>query len=353
MYRATGRESLTARGKLHLLRTELANTPSAVFEDLFAQCLLCGACENVCPRELPIRRLIIESRSHFSSFYGRHGLQKSLARQALSRTILLEGLVKAGIALENLSLIPKDSGLRIKLGLLEKNAGPEPDKKQQRETGKFHFSSAVSYFTGCVARYLQPSIAEATRRLACGPGGNIPYEPQDQMCCGLAAWSAGKKEEAKRLAKMNIEAFALTSGPILTSCASCSAHLMLYPEFFPDDTRWQEKAEQFSSRVKEFSSFMLEQKGEKAFRAFDRPRVFYHEPCHLRFDRKNREAPRTLLQMVDNAIFVETEEGQHCCGQGGLFHLGYPELADRIFSTAYDACHKVNPGIVVTSCSSC
>jgi glycolate oxidase iron-sulfur subunit len=71
VYRVTGRESLAARGKLHLLGTELAGRPSAAFEDLFAQCLLCGACEDVCPRELPIRGLIVEARSRFSSLYGR------------------------------------------------------------------------------------------------------------------------------------------------------------------------------------------------------------------------------------------------------------------------------------------
>ena len=49
VFRADGREVLTARGKMHLLTTELVEKPSAVFEDRFSRCLLCGACEQVCP----------------------------------------------------------------------------------------------------------------------------------------------------------------------------------------------------------------------------------------------------------------------------------------------------------------
>ena len=41
MFRITGREPVTARGKLHLLSTPLAEEPSGHFQDVFAQCLLC------------------------------------------------------------------------------------------------------------------------------------------------------------------------------------------------------------------------------------------------------------------------------------------------------------------------
>jgi glycolate oxidase iron-sulfur subunit len=353
VYRVTGRESLAARGKLHLLGTDLAGRPSAAFEDLFAQCLLCGACEDVCPRQLPIRGLIVEARSRFSSLYGQHGLQRWLVRRVLSSTALLERLVQTGLVLENLPLLPRDSGLRLKLGLLERGQTGKKDSGQETAAGSGRTPSEVSYFTGCLAGYLQPSIADAVRRLLQHFSGRPADEPQAQRCCGLAAWSAGNKDEAVRLAKRNIDAFASSTGPVLASCVSCFAHLKRYAGLFPDDPGWREKAERFSARVREFSSFMLEMNCTSVFRAPDRPRIMYHEPCHLRFDKENREGPRTLLRQIDRAVIVEPEGGQRCCGQGGLFHLGYPDLAERIFSKACEGALETGADIVVTGCSGC
>lgn len=353
VYRVTGRESLTARGKLHLLGTDLAAGPSAGFEDLFSQCLLCGACESVCPRELPVRRLIVDARSRFSFLYGRHGLRRSLVRRVLSRPALIEGLVKAGLALGNLPLLPKDSGLRIKLGLLEGERAGKPAGRTGEAFLSADTPNGVGYFVGCLAGYLQPSIADATRRLVRHFGG-VPVEaPRDQRCCGLAAWSAGDMDAALHLAKTNIRAFASSSGPVLTSCTSCFAHLKRYPELFQGDSGWREKALRFSSRVREFSSFVLQLSPGAPFRASARFRLLYHEPCHLRFGGEDRDAPRILLRSIDRTALVEPEGGPHCCGQGGLFYLGYPELADRIFTMAWKAYAEAGADIVVTGCSSC
>lgn len=353
VYRVTGHESLTARGRLHLLGTDLAVAPSARFEDLFSQCLLCGACESVCPRGLPVRRLIVAARSRFSFLYGRHGLRRSLARRVLSSPPLLEGLVQAGLVLENLPLLPKDSGLRIKLGLLERAPESRPAGRTAEASRAADETAEVNYFAGCLAGYLQPSIADATRRLVRHCGGGSVDEPRHQRCCGLAAWSAGDMDQAVRLAKKNIEAFSFSPGPILTSCASCFAHLKRYPELFPEDSGWREKAERFSGRVREFSSFLLGLSPPGPYRVSSRLRILYHEPCHLRFGGEDREAPRALLRAVDRAVLVEPEGGPRCCGQGGLFHLGYPELAERIFSSAWEAYAKAGADIVVTGCSGC
>jgi glycolate oxidase iron-sulfur subunit len=352
VYRVTGRESLTARGKLHLLGTGLAAAPSPVFQDLFAQCLLCGACEQACPRGLPIRNLIVEARSRFPALYGRHSLRKAAARFALGRPALLEGLVQAGVLLSNLELLPADSGLRLKLGLLTQGRAAQPFG-EETSTVPPAGGESIQYFAGCLARYLQPSVAQATGRLVQGLSGKPLHTPQEQACCGLAAWSSGNQEEARRLAKRNIRAFAGSSGPIVTSCASCSAHLARYPELFAGDPRWLEEAEQFSTRVREFTSFILAASGPAVLRAREPRRVYYHQPCHLRYDPDKAGVAGTLLRQVAGVIVAEPEAGPQCCGQGGLFHLGYPELADRIFATAHAACSATAADLVVTSCSGC
>jgi glycolate oxidase iron-sulfur subunit len=349
----TGRETLTARGKLHLLATELADSPSSHFQDIFARCLLCGACEDNCSRQLPIREQIVQARSAFPHLYGRHPLKRALVRMALSKPALLEGLVRAGLSLSRLSLLPAESGLRIKLGLLEDQATTGPGSRDQQSPAQIPGKTGLSYFSGCLARYLQPSISEATVALAGDVTGQAPYAPDAQVCCGLAAWSAGRIEEARALARKNIEAFAQAPGPILTSCASCSSHLLKYPTLFADDPQWREKAETFSRRVKEFTSFMNESLPAGKLEAVHPARVYYHEPCHLRFAKGHRGAAVQLLGKISNTSLINSAEGSHCCGQGGLFHLGYPELADKIFSQAYDQLSRRGANVVLTTCSGC
>ena len=353
VYTVTGRESLTARGKLHLLGTDLADILSGNYQDLFSQCLLCGACENVCPRHLPIRDCIVEARARFSLFYGQHGLQKSVVRMTLARPGLLEGLVKAGISLKNLSILPEDSGLRLKLGLLENTRKADVSSPPADEQEAAAARENVTYFTGCLARFLQPSIARATLQLYRKTSGRRFDIPDAQACCGLAAWSSGKKEEARALARKNIAAFQDTSGPIVTSCASCSSFLTFYPDLFENEPEWREKAALFSKRIREFASFFLEEKVDCQLGPAPSLRLYYHEPCHLRFAKEKRDAPRKLIDQIGKIRRVDREDKAGCCGQGGLFHVGYPELSGKIFSRVYRLLLEVDAEIVVTTCSGC
>jgi glycolate oxidase iron-sulfur subunit len=347
VFRVDGRESMTARGKMHLLATDFADRPSAVFENLFSRCLLCGACEQVCPRNLPITDIVSRARSRFSTFYGRGGLQKVAARSVLARPGLLEGLVRAGISLKRIHALPAHSGLRLRLGLLEeRNREPEIENRDALPAG-----SEISYFTGCFARHLQPSVARATKKLLyqCNYDTAVPAA---QCCCGLAAWSAGKREQARSLAKKNIQAFAAVKGPVITSCASCSSHLFTYPDLFAKDDPWHERAQQFADRVQEFSSFFGRELSVAIAAADDQVKVFYHDPCHLRFSENGQTAPRNLLTAIGFKL-VEPDNGPSCCGQGGLFHLGYPETSDKIFYKISSSLPGLQPDYITTTCSGC
>jgi len=362
VFRVDGRESMTARGKMHLLATDLADHPSAVFENLFSQCLLCGACEQVCPRNLPLTDIISKARSRFSTFYGRGGLQKVVARSVLARPGLLERLVRAGISLKRINGLPAHSGLRLKLGLLETRSPKKgtdlsfclhkglgrPEKHKKINLSPF---SDISYFTGCLARHLQPSVAEATGELLvrCGQSSHVPV---DQYCCGLAAWSAGRRDQARILARKNIEAFESLSGPIITSCASCSSHLFTYPHLFSKDDLWHRRAQQFADRVQEFTAFFCEYLPEPQPDTGSSLQIFCHDPCHLRFTANGQETPRALLARMGLQI-VEPENGPSCCGQGGLFHLAYPETSAKIFHTIHSRALACQPDCITTTCSGC
>jgi glycolate oxidase iron-sulfur subunit len=181
------------------------------------------------------------------------------------------------------------------------------------------------------------------------------HTPADQHCCGLAAWSAGKRKQARELARKNIQAFADSEGPIITSCASCSSHLLAYPTLFTENDPWHDKALAFAERVQEFTSFFdakLPGLARTENPQHPEQRVFYHDPCHLRCKEKGMSSPRSLLQKIGVQI-VEPENGPRCCGQGGLFHIACPEHSAQIFAKSSKQALADSPDYITTTCSGC
>ncbi len=345
VFRAEGRESLTARGRLHLL-AQYSGQPSAALADIFSRCLLCGACEQVCPRQLPITRLIAEARSRFSLLQGPASLHKTAACAVLARPALLDSLMKIGLILNHLLALPKNSGLRLKLALAEECRVPVlqplPENVPQDS------ADGLLYFTGCFSRHVQPSITTATKGLLrrCGLAARIPA---DQCCCGLAVWSSGGIKQARKLAQRNIAAFSGT-GVVLTSCASCSSHLRSYPRLFAKNDPWHEQAQAFAARVQEFCSFFNER---LHFASEHRGlRVFYHDPCHLRFEPDGMTAPRALLKKK-GFVITEPEDDLLCCGQGGLFHIACPKTSAKIFARCSGKALAGQPNYITSTCSGC
>ncbi len=353
VYRVTGRESLTARGRLHLLTTDLAESPSSHFADLFSACLLCGRCEEVCSRGLPITTLVAECRQRFGFRAGRHWLRRSLVRRSLSHPDLLGALARTGQLLGRMPGLAAGSGLRLRLGILEDDPGrPASLPALRQPVLRPKDEHRIGYFSGCFAIHLQPSIARRAIALATRSAGGPLVMPKQQTCCGLAAWSAGRIEEAKRLAAVNIGAFSRSSGPVLVSCASCFAHLRRYGELFADDPAMQDRAERFSARVTDIMTYLVQAASLRVQQRAD-CRVWYHEPCHLRrFPEASRAAAR-LLQQTAGFSLVTPPGFSRCCGQGGLFHLGYPELSGKIFQRSLDSLLSHCPEIITTTCSGC
>ncbi len=340
VFKETGRESHCARGKLHLFQHD-PDLGSDYFNALLAKCIQCGACDDICPRNLQPSLTIRHWRGQQRLSKTPKGYSAYLARHILNSTPLLS---VSSHTLSLLKKLPAASGLRQKIQFLlpHRNSPitkPRPDA-----------NTTLLYYPGCLARHFQTDIEAATRYLAslCGYTLSIP---EQASCCGIASSSSGKKAEAQGQALQNIEAYAGT-GPILTSCGSCYAQLMGYPDLFSPQSPEHHAAETFASRVEEFSSFFLGQDRLESHQPA--PAVYYHDPCHLRFGKQHIiNEPRQLLRNITGQAVVNNEIPLGCCGQGGLFELANPGLAQAIFIKAEQKVTGTEPATVVTTCSSC
>jgi glycolate oxidase iron-sulfur subunit len=369
VFQVTGHEAHGARGKQHLKSSLSEAERSPIFADIFSKCLLCGACLEACPCDLDTPKLLIETRGELPRLSGLSFIN-FISRKSLLHPHLIAGLSRVGSAANRLlaDYLPQQSGLRLRLLSFDEDVLQLPDRSfletlqhvdKKGETLDSEIKEqAINYFTGCFANHLQPEIAEKTSYLVSRVSGAEPLTPPEQTCCGMAALAAGKIEESRDLAKKNIQAYEDNELPILVSCSSCYFQLMSYEELFEGDTIWQERASRFAARLREFSTYFhkelsgsLEQSGpaEKD----TKQRIFYHDPCHLRFKLQVTEEPRRLLKLFKEVDLQELPNGPQCCGQGGLFQVAYPDLAMQVQERLVEGFSSLSAAIVVTGCSGC
>lgn len=370
VYKASGgKEYYSGRGKKYLLEVMGQDTPSPIFEDIFSKCLLCGACVAACPRSVDVVEEVRETRSTFSRGYGEHGYQKFLAARVLEKPELLSVVRRFGRTFHSLleHKLPVDSGLRLKLAIFDQD--PAPAKQQTPRPSADFQSAAVGsgeqlvYFPGCSATYLSPEVLDASCELLGSLGFSIEI-PDGLACCGLAIDSIGERQTARKLARRNIEALEQTQGRIVVSCGSCYAHLTSYAELLAEDSLWAERGAELGGRLVELSQLLAQalpvtgekpSKASSAFVATDKVlRVFYHDPCHLRNELNITREPRRVLQSFSGQVeLLELAEGPQCCGQGGLFHLGAPELSATIRDDLAEKVLAMRPDVITSSCSGC
>ncbi len=359
VYLVTGRESHCARGKLHLFAKGV-DYSSDYCNDLLSKCIQCGACDDICPRDLQPSLIIRQLRSGQSTGQAVKGYESFLTRQILKTPSLLN---VARVSLALLKKLPTASGLRQKINILI------PHKNEPIPQPKTSATEPLLYYPGCLAHHFQTDIEQATRYLASLCGYTLII-PDKATCCGISSSSSGKQQEAQQQALRNIKAYSSEKGTILTSCGSCYAQLKSYPALFTEGTEHHHAALQFADRVEEFSTFFCKQalrpirqaQGSATQGDATSQRVYYHDPCHLRFaDQPIINEPRQLIRNINGQGVVNGDNELGCCGQGGLFGIINPTLSAEIFKQAEKSLRQTQESdsinteqtTVVTSCSSC
>ena len=337
-YRVLGEEMDSPRGRIVLMKQvlegELAMDQALPFID---RCLGCLACETACPSGVRYRELVVpfRARAEDSSRRPRERSQRRLLLSILESPDRFRLALLAGrLARRMRPLIPPS--LRPMLDLLPSHS-PAPASLRPLTRAIGPRRARVALLAGCVQRVLRPSINAAAVRVLAANGIEVAV-PRDQGCCGALARHVGFEAHADDLAARNADAFPRDVDAIVTTAAGCGSAM---------------KEDRYAVPVADVSEFIDRIGVRAAFSLAQPATIAYHDACHLGHAQGVRAAPRRLLAAIQNAIVVELDDNEMCCGSAGLYNIEQPQTAAELGRRKAQAIRLTGAQIVATGNIGC
>jgi glycolate oxidase iron-sulfur subunit len=364
-YRLTGQEASSPRGRLWLMKSVADGRLSLLdpeFDEQMYQCLNCRACEAVCPSGVQYGPLVEASRAQLEQHRRRPVWQRFARKAALSWPFQDVRRMRAGVNVLRLyqksgvsALLRRSGVLRlVHLENLEWMVPPisEPPTIPGKELWQPRNATGTAHvFNGCVMGSVFSNVNRATGRVLAHNGYSTDV-PVSQQCCGALFSHTGMLDEARQLARTNIDAFERAGdGPIVVNAAGCGSALKEYPHLLKDDPDYVERAKVFSERVKDVSELLASHALAGPMNVVEGT-VTYQEPCHLAHAQRISAEPRKLLMQVPGLDLVEMKEASLCCGSAGIYNIIRRKMADdlgdrkahHIAETHADQVVTANPG---------
>ena len=210
----------------------------------------------------------------------------------------------------------------------------------------------VSLFIPCLVDQFFPQVGVSLVKILRKLDVSVLY-PAQQTCCGQPAFNTGYHEETLELARRFLQIFDSGTDYIVCPSGSCASMVkVFYPEIVRDPSL-QDALGRVTTRIFEFSDFLVNVLGVVDFGARFPHRVTYHDACHLLRELKVKEPPRALIRHVREIEFIEMEDSEACCGFGGTFSVKFPEISTAMGQDKANCIIKTGADFVVANDSSC
>ncbi len=195
--------------------------------------------------------------------------------------------------------------------------------------------AAVYYFGTCLADLFFPEAGMAGIRLLRAQGVEVIY-PRGQSCCGQPAYSAGRTEEARRVATAQLGLFPRDL-PIVVPSGSCAGMMRAHYHALFAGTQDAAAADRVAARVIELTQFLVDVIGLKPRDLGPPITVAWHGSCHAMRLMGVGDQPKLLLRELANVTLVEVARERECCGFGGVFSVRQPEISSAMATDKADA----------------
>lgn len=316
-------EKYTPRGKIQLARYyNRGDLPiSEQYRDIFAKCLLCGACSVTCPSGVDLEKVFLGMREEIADKKGLHPMMEAAVRSVLT----------------NRNIADEDNAEREEWREVLKDLPEHRHKKERAE---------VAYFIGCVASFF-PMVQKIPQNLVrIMNAADVDFEilGGEEWCCGFPLIGAGVPGKMEALIAHNLEKVdALGAKKVVFTCPSCQ---QTWREFYHTDLELLHATQLIEKLV---------QDGAIAFKEMN-TKVTYHDPCDLGRHGGVFEAPRQILRAIPGVELVELENnraGSVCCGGGGNVEMADANLSGSVAQKKIEEIERTGADTVVTSCQQC
>jgi Fe-S oxidoreductase len=374
-YRELRVEMDSPRGRIYLMRGILQNKiePSAQVLRHLDQCLDCRACETACPSGVEYGHILEHTRTvlepvrkrgplaRLGRWFGFTVLLPSRLAQRLVLKLLwlleVAGITRLGGWLAARKLLPRGlAAAAAQAPHVPRRSFREQSRAAYRRDREAYVFPArgerrhkVALVTGCLADQLFAGVNEATVRVLTENGCEVEVL-ENEGCCGALHIHNGAREQAKEMARHNVQRFSGRGyDAIISNAAGCSAELRHYGELLGDD-----EAAAFGTKIRDVSEFLCEigwapPRGPGTLTGT----VAYDEPCHLLHAQKVSEPPKRLLRSIPGLTLVPLDEADACCGSAGVYSLLEPALSGRVGDRKIAAIRRSGAAIVTTGNPGC
>ncbi|MDR3702048.1 MAG: (Fe-S)-binding protein [Candidatus Sulfopaludibacter sp.] len=210
----------------------------------------------------------------------------------------------------------------------------------------------VAFMAGCIANISFARLNEATVRVLQRNGCEVVV-PAGQGCCGALHLHSGLRDEARKLARQNIDAV-LVGGfeAIVTNAAGCGSTLKEYGELLEDDPEYATKARDFAARMKDITEYLASIGLTQKMRPVNLA-VTYQDSCHLAHGQKVRSAPRELLAAIPGLQLQEMRGADLCCGSAGIYNVVQNKMSMQILGHKMESVNATGATVIATANPGC
>jgi glycolate oxidase iron-sulfur subunit len=205
---------------------------------------------------------------------------------------------------------------------------------------------------GCIANISFARLNEATVRVLQKNGCEVVV-PGGQTCCGALHVHAGIRDEARKLARQNVDAVVDRGfDAIITNAAGCGSTLKEYDELLEHEPAYADRAKKFKGLMKDVTEFLGSIELNRNMGALDIT-VTYQDSCHLAHGQKIRNAPRQLLRAIPGVRFKEMPLSDLCCGSAGIYNVLHTDLSMDILESKMSNVALARADVVATANPGC
>jgi L-lactate dehydrogenase complex protein LldE len=208
----------------------------------------------------------------------------------------------------------------------------------------------VQLMATCLCDAFYDGVARATVEVLEYLGCEVVF-PEGQTCCGQPAFNAGDWPSSRKVVRHTAGVFA-GDVPIVIPSGSCAAMMFHGAVLEFEKESDLPVVQAVARRTWELGDFIVNGMGITSWPGRFNARVALHRSCHTR-GTASSDAVAQLVGSIAGVTLVEFGEGEQCCGFGGTFSVGFPNISAAMGELKLDHVRAAGPDVLLSGDMGC